>query len=171
MTELPKNLQPFNEKEDFKLPVDFTAKRELTQDNVNRAFEALGLGRISSDQARALRDLGLFSRSMGILETIQGTTLVSQQAMVDVLSRLTAKLHEIETDSSLTTIQKYKALCEVAKVSGYTVGQLSKLNSSSVKSENIIVEAAIEKDKARRASFPAGRSITPSQIIDVVPSR
>ena len=168
---LPPHLKPINEKEDIKVPVEIAAQRELSPDNLNQAFAAVGMARINADQARALRDLGIQARHLGILETMQGTVLIGQQSLVQAIAEITNKISEVSdeaSDKSLTPTQrtlKNKELIELAKALGYLNGQLSKVNVSAVKSETVHVENRISQDKGRRMSFPAGRAVGP--VIDV----
>lgn len=151
---LPKHLTSFVDKEDVKVPVEGTPQREITPQNMNAICEGLGLTRISGDQARALRELGIAARSLGILETIQGTVLLTQQALADGIVKLSNALGE----PSLPR----KDLREHCKTLGYMAGQLAKLNTSATKSERTVVEAILESDKKRRASFAPGRAVGPT---------
>lgn len=145
------------------MPVELTPQRELTPSHINRAFEALGVGRIAGDQAKALRDLGIIARELGILETMQGTVLLSQQAITEMIAMLTQLTHVSDGSPKKPT----KKLIEISKAVGYLSTQLARVNASAIKNEHVVVEARLEADKQRRSSFPAGRAVGP--IIDVKP--
>lgn len=146
------------------VPVDNLAIRAYSPEQVATLRETLGMIDINSRRLTSLPEFGKAARSMGILDTINGLTLLNQ----DVLSGQLIRLNNIAHDNSLnpdgtpkyTDDQKAeatKALTEIAKV-------ISKVNSAAVKSDVSITQTKIEADKHRKASFAPARPLAPRPV-------
>lgn len=150
----PEHLKPnpaLDESLETHVAIEEAPERDISMENANRALTTLGMGSITSDKMMALRELGIQAKAQGILNRMQGSVVIGQQGFVDI----SAKLQALIDGDSLTA----KELREVAKVMGYLWGQVAKLNSSTVKAEAVVVQAAADVDRRRRASFPPGQVI------------
>ena len=152
---LPEHLKAKVDVSDIRTEITQRPEVAMTPELINKAFETLGLTAISGEKMRALRELGVAAKQQGILETMQGSVMVTQQHILDVLAELRAML----IDQSTTPKMKL----EIGKAIGYLGGQLSKVQGTALKSEHRVVEQTIAQDRQRRSSFPKG------PVIDVTP--
>ena len=138
--------------------VEATPRRELSAEHISQAFNTLGYVNLSSDQSRALRDIGVMAKAHGILETMHGGVMITMHNLLDAAAKIRSK-----SQSADITL---KELLECAKVQGYIAGSMAKVHATTVKGEHRAVEVAREADKAKRRSFPKA---TNGPLIDVTP--
>jgi hypothetical protein len=148
---IEKHLQP-HLSDDTQITIDDAPERDLSVEQTNRALAMLGCHRIPADKFIGLRNLGIQAKHAGILAMIHGSTVLTQQEVIASMQ----KVSETMEGANVTS----KEVREGAKVIGYLAGQIAKVNSSAVKSEAVVVQAAAEVDKRRRASFAPGQVIT-----------
>jgi hypothetical protein len=147
--DIPNHLLPNKSDDNHQVSVESAPKHDFTPEQVNKAFETLGIVKLHAEQVMALRDLGIFAKQLGIMEVMHGGVMVTQQHLIDMMTKV-RNIAEKEDVSA-------KEVKDCAKVVGYLAGQFGKLVSSSMKSETVVVEKAMQDDKLKRASFPSGR--------------
>lgn len=157
-TTAPRHLQT-TDVDETQVALDMVPNGEISLENCNEAMRTLGLVAAGGKALFALRSLGVNAKAQGIMETMYGTVVFSQQAIVDMMVKIQNRMAE----EGVTA----KEVQEGARVIGYLSGQLAKLNSATIKSEAVVVHAHLEADKTRRASFAAGVTVTPRQVTTV----
>lgn len=151
--EIPKHLQPKKADDGVEVPVDATVKKHVSAEHLDELQKRLGMARVNGTQLRALADFGMAAKDLGILEVIKGSTLVSQ----DSLTRTIIKLDGIINDTDGK--YKHEEQMAAAKIQGYLIEKLSKLNLSSVKVDQTVTEVVMQRDRFNRQAAAPGMKV------------
>lgn len=155
--QLPKELIPKHEKDSVTVPVEITGAREFSPEQVQQLQEKLGLVGVNSKRLMALPEIARLAKEMGVVETINATTLVGQDTIVACL----VKCGNIISDETGKVKEKNKQ--EAMRLVGYLTGALSKLNMTVVKVGATVAEVRMEADKQHRNTFKAGMAVRPAK--------
>lgn len=138
------------------IAVDTSVQRHYSAENVNRAQQILGCVTISGEQLKALQEIGVETRHLGFLEVSRGSTMFTQGAILQAMTYLS----KVITNSSRNISHERKE--RAAKTIGYLTDKLARLNSTTLKSDQSVVNSAIEAEKIRRQSFGPGMRVNGS---------
>lgn len=151
---LPANLRPRNpETAPSNAPAHISGTRDFSQEQVQALRSRIGLTDLNADRLAALPEMGRLAKELGVIETIKGSTLVGQEALVACI----AKLSNIIADETGKHTEKQKI--EAVKTLGYITEKLSKLNTSVVKIDATVAEVVMQADQKHRNSFKPGMAV------------
>lgn len=153
--QLPDNVQPRREREPVSMPVELVGVREFSPEQVKQLQDKLGMVQVNGARLMALPEVGELAMQMGILKTVKGSTLISQDTIVQCL----VKCGNIVADETGKVKEKTKQ--EAMRLVGYLTGALSKVNMTIVKVGATEHEVKMEADKQQRNSFKAGMAVRP----------
>lgn len=160
--DLPKHLQPDPEKPlEVDVPILTTETRVLSAEHIERCRDQFGLTEINPARMRAIAELGIHAKGIGVLQTIHGSYMITREAILKAIDQLSVIVND--TTGAYKDGKKRAA----AQSIGYLAGQLSKINKDEVGIEQTVAEVQIQEDKTRRQSFQVGAKIVISQPVEV----
>ena len=156
--EIPKHLQPKKPEDGIEVPVDATQKIQISAEHISELQSRLGMAKVGGDHLRALAEFGLAARQLGVVEVIKGSTLVSQDAITRAIIKTDEIIHA--EDGKFTHEQQMAA----AKLQGYLIEKLSKLNLSAVKVDATVTEVVMQRDRYNRHSAAPGMKMAKATV-------
>jgi uncharacterized protein YbjQ (UPF0145 family) len=153
---IPQSLVP-ERAERVEVPIDAVTGHRFDAEHVGQVVKQLGTVLVEASQFRALAELGVQAKALGIVQTIHGSFVLGRGAIHQAMEMLGKIVNEG------TGAYSEKVKMDAAKSIGYLVGQLTKVNVSEVKVEETVAAVQMGADKLKRRSFQPGMKV----VIDV----
>lgn len=148
---MPVHLQPAAARETITATVELTGVREYTPEQMAELGKKLGLVDVQVDRITALPELGRLAKQLGVIETIKGTALFSQEALVGAMSEMKKIL-----DSPEASIEEKD---QAARTMGYLAEKMAKIGKNVVDVDRTVAEVEIAADVRYRNTFKAGMPV------------